>query len=140
MGIITEENGELKTHLVGVRATGGLATGVMAVMGVLTGGLGLIPGAVAGLAVGAASGALLHKRIGMSDEDRTRLQAHLKDGGVALAVMVDDYEVESTKTEMTSLGGDVNHFVLPEQVMDEAEETVQTISDAQEASPSGELA
>lgn len=153
MGIITEENGELKTHLVGVRAagtgakwgtiigaTGGLATGVMAVMGVLTGGLGLIPGAVAGLAVGAASGALLHKRIGMSDEDRTRLQAHLKDGGAALAVMVDDYEVESTKTEITSLGGDVNHFVLPEQVMDEAEETVQTISDAQEASPSGELA
>jgi uncharacterized membrane protein len=152
MGIITEENGELKTHLVGARAagtgakwgtiigaTGGFATGVMAVMGVLSGGLGLIPGAVAGLAVGAASGALLHKRIGMADDDRTHLQAHLQDGGAALAVMVDDYEIESTKTEITSLGGDVNHFVLPEDVMDEVEETYQEISDAQDVSAQSEV-
>lgn len=151
MGIVTEENGELKTHLVGSRAagtgakwgtiigaTGGLATGVMAVMGVLTGGLGLIPGAIAGLAVGTASGALLHKRIGMTDEDRARLQAHLKDGGAALAVMVDDYEIESTRKEIADLGGDVDHFVLPEQVMDEVEEAYQAISDAQEATAQGD--
>lgn len=146
MGIITQEDGELKTRLVGARAsgtgakwgtiigaTGGLATGVMMVMGVLTGGLGLIPGAVAGLAVGAASGSLLHKRIGMTDDDRARLQAHLGDGGAALAVMLDDYELESTKAEITNLGGDVNSFVLPEKVVDEVEETAQAISETQEA-------
>jgi uncharacterized membrane protein len=151
MGIITQEDGELKTHLVGARAagtgakwgtiigaTGGLATGVMVVTGVLTGGLGLIPGAVAGLAVGAASGALFHKRIGMTDEDRAQLEAHLKDGGAALAVMVDDYEVESTRKEIASLGGDVEHFVLPEDVVVEVDEKYQEVADAQEASTQGD--
>lgn len=147
MGIVTEENGELKTHLIGSRAagtgakwgtiigaTGGLATGVMAVMGVLTGGLGLIPGAVAGLAVGTASGALFHKRIGMTDEDRARLAAHLKDGGAALAVMVDDYEVDSTRKEIADLGGDVEYFILPEDVVVEVDDQYQEITNAQEAS------
>jgi len=151
MGIITEEDGELKTHLVGARAagtgakwgtiigaTGGFATGVMAVMGILTGGIGLIPGAVAELAVGAASGALLHKRIGMTDEDRAKLQAHLKDGGAALAVMVDDYEVESTKKEIDNLGGDLDHFVLPEEVMAEVDETYQAMAEAQGATDQDE--
>jgi hypothetical protein len=86
MGIITWEDGELKTHKVGARAagtgakwgtilgaTGSLATGVLAAAGVLTGGIALIPAAIAGLAAGAGAGALFHKKIGMSDADRIRL-------------------------------------------------------------------
>lgn len=145
MGIITEEEGKLKTHKVGARATGtgakwgtilgatgGLATGVMVAAGVLTGGIGLIPGAIAGLAVGAVGGALFHKRIGMTDEDRARLEDHLRGGGAALAVMADDPEVEATKAEIAALGGAVENYLIPDEVMDEFEETTDIIEDAQD--------
>lgn len=143
MGIITlGDNGRLKTHKVGARAagtgakwgtilgaTGGLATGLLAVGGVLTGGVGLIPGAIAGLALGAGTGALFHKRIGMTDEDRERLADHLRNGGAALAVMADATEVEPTKAEIALLGGDVEHYLLPEELMEEFEETRAAVED-----------
>lgn len=145
MGIITEKDGKLKTHLVGARAggtgakwgtilgaTGGLATGIMVATGVLTGGIGLIPGAIAGLAAGAVGGSLFHKRVGMSDEDRARLEAHLRSGGAALAVMTDAFEVEPTKAEIASLGGNVEHYLIPDEVMEEIEETREIVEQVQE--------
>lgn len=145
MGIISLEDGNLKTHLVGARATGtgakwgsilgatgGLATGILAVTGVLTGGIGLIPGAIAGLALGVTGGALLHKRIGMADADRASLEDHLKNGGAALAVMADDHEVEPTKAEIAALGGNVEHYAIPVHVMDEVDETREAVAQAQE--------
>jgi predicted flap endonuclease-1-like 5' DNA nuclease len=145
MGIITMDDGKLKTHRVGARAagtgakwgtilgaTGGLATGAMAAAGILTGGIGLIPGAIAGLAVGAAGGALFHKRIGMTDADRQRIHDHLAGGGAALAVMADANEVEPTKAEIAALGGNVEHFVIPEELMAEFEETRERVAEVQE--------
>lgn len=145
MGIISLEDGHLKTHLVGSRATGtgakwgsilgasgGLATGILAVTGVLTGGIGLIPGAIVGLALGVTGGALFHKRIGMTDADRARLEDHLKNGGAALAVMADDHEVEPTKAEIAALGGNVEHHAIPVHVMDEVDETSEAVAQAQE--------
>lgn len=145
MGIITWEDGELKTHKVGARATGtgakwgailggtgGLAAGLLAAAGVLTGGIGLIPGAIAGLAAGAGIGALFHKRIGMTDADRARLEDHLKGGGAALAVMADAVEVDPTKEEIANLGGDVEHYTLPDELMAEFEETRQAVEEVHE--------
>lgn len=142
MGIVTWEDGELKTHKVGARATGtgakwgailggsgALATGLLALGGVLTGGIGLIPGVLAGLAAGAGAGALFHKKIGMTDEDRARLEDHLKNGGAALAVMADAVEVDPTKEEIALLGGDVEHYTLPDDLMAEFEETRQSVED-----------
>ena len=116
IGIITLEDDKLKTHKVGARAsgtgakwgtilgaTGSLATGVLAAAGVLTGGIALIPAAIAGLAVGTGAGALFHKKVGMTDSDRIRLEDHLKGGGAALAVMADAIEVEPTKEEIAKL-------------------------------------
>jgi uncharacterized membrane protein len=146
MGIITQKKGKLKTHYVGARAggtgakwgtilgaTGGLATGVMVVTGVLTGGLGLIPGAIAGLAVGTVGGSLFHKRIGMTDNDRARLEAYLANGGAALAVMADDAEVEPTKAEIAGLGGKVEQYTLPDDVLEEVDETQEVVEEAEEA-------
>ncbi len=145
MGILSEHKGKLKTHYVGYRAagtgakwgtilgaTGGLATGVMALAGVLTGGIGLIPGAIAGLAVGTVGGAMFHKRVKMTDEDRARLENHLRSGGAALAVMADDFEVEPTKAEITGLGGAVESYLIPDDVMDEIEEAQDVIEEAEE--------
>lgn len=140
MGIVTMEDGELKTHKVGARAagtgakwgsilgaTGGLASGILVLTGVLTGGIGLIPGAIIGAILGTGAGALFHKKIGMSDADRMRIHDHLAGGGAALAVMADAEEVEPTKAEIAALGGDVEHYVIPEDLMAEFDETRQEV-------------
>ena len=125
IGIITEdEEGNLKTKKVGAYATGtgakwGLILGAAA--GILSGGITLIGGAIAGLAGGAVAGALFHKKIGMDDDDKARLIQHLKDGGAALAIMADDEEVDPTKFELSSLGGEVESYTVPEETADELE-------------------
>lgn len=138
MGIITMEDGELKTDKVGARATGtgakwgtilGAAGGLAA--GLLTGGIGLIPGAIAGLGLGAGGGALFHKRVGLTDEDREKLMNHFQSGGAALAVMADDFEVADTTAEIAALGGDVTSFSIPEHVQEEIDEAQETIAEAE---------
>lgn len=127
MGVITmDEEGMLNTQKVGSRAGGtgakwGLILGAAA--GILSGGVTLVGGAIAGLAAGAVSGSLFHKRLGMSDDDKMRLQMNLADGGAALAVMVDDGEMEPTRAELSTLGGDVEHYIVPEETMEELEQT-----------------
>ena len=139
MGIITLEDGKLKTEKVGARAAGtgakwgtilGAAGGLAA--GLLTGGIGLIPGAIAGLGLGTGAGALFHKRVGLTDEDKARLTKHFEDGGAALAVMADDFEVEPTMAEIAELGGDVENYTVPEEVMREVAETHEAIEEAQD--------
>ena len=138
IGIITLEDDKLKTHKVGSRATGtgakwgtilGATGGLAAV--VLTGGAALIPAAVAGAGAGAVGGSLFHKRVGLTDADQARLTKHLQDGGAALAVMADDAEVEPTKAEIALLGGDVEHYTVPDEVMREVAETHEAIEEAQ---------
>jgi predicted flap endonuclease-1-like 5' DNA nuclease/uncharacterized membrane protein len=128
MGIITMENGKLKTHKVGARASGtgakwGLILGAAA--GILSGGITLIGGALAGLAAGAVGGALFHKKLGMTDEDKARMEAHLENGGAALAVMVDDDELGPTRAAIDDLGGIVEHYTVPDETMDELEQTAE---------------
>ena len=128
MGIITMENGKLKTHKVGARASGtgakwGLILGAAA--GILSGGITLIGGALAGLAAGAVGGALFHKKLGMTDEDKARMEAHLENGGAALAVMVDDDELGPTRVAIDDLGGIVEHYTVPDETMDELEQTAE---------------
>ena len=138
MGIITMEDGKLKTDKVGARAAGtgakwgtilGAAGGLAA--GLLTGGIGLIPGAIAGLGLGTGTGVLFHKRVGLNDADKARLMKHFQDGGAALAVMADDFEVEPTKAEIAELGGNVENYIVPEEVMREVAETHEAIEEAQ---------
>jgi len=125
IGILTMEDGQIKTRKVGSRAAGtgakwGTILGVAA--GIFSGGVTIIGGAVAGLAAGAVAGALFHKRLGMSDDDKARLEDHLRDGGAALAVMADDEEVPPTKSELASMGGDVESFTVPVETVAELEE------------------
>jgi uncharacterized membrane protein len=126
MGIITlDENGKLKTQKVGARAGGtGAKWGTIlgATAGILSGGVTLIGGAVVGLAAGAVAGALFHKKLGMEDEDKERLVQHLQDGGAALAVMVDDDEIDPTKFQLLSMGGSVENYLVPDETMDELDE------------------
>jgi uncharacterized membrane protein len=126
IGILVYEEGKVKTRKVGRRATGkgakwGTALGV--VTGILSGGVTLIGGAVVGAASGAVLGSMFHKNIGLSDEDQQRLEDHLKGGGAAMVVMADEDEVESTKSELASLGGDVKDYAVPQETSEKVEET-----------------
>jgi uncharacterized membrane protein len=102
IGILTinPKNGRLEVKEVGQRNTKkgalwGAAIGTAA--GILTAGVALIPGLVAGSAGGGLLGSLNHKSLGMSDADHEQLVEKLRNGGAALAVMADDFEVEATE-------------------------------------------
>ena len=136
IGIVTYKDGKLHTQKVGARATGtgakwgtilGATGGLL--FAVATGGVGLIPGVVAGLGAGTLTGTLFHKKIGMTDADRERLMDHLQNGGAALTVMGDDYEVDPTRTQLFFLGGEVEHFRIPDYVAESLEGAAHAIHD-----------
>jgi uncharacterized membrane protein len=125
MSIMTmNEKGKLKESKVGARAGGkGAKRGAIAgaALGILSGGVTLIGGALVGLAAGGVGGSFLHKSIGMSEEDQARLLNHLQQGGAALAVMMDEDELEGTIGELNRLNADVDAYNVPQDVLDDVE-------------------
>ena len=101
IGIISQDDeGHIKTEKIGSRATSeGAKWGILAgaVAGILTGGIGLVGGALAGLAIGSITGTMFHRGLGMSDEEKKRLEEHLMGGGVALAVMAQENQSEESR-------------------------------------------
>jgi uncharacterized membrane protein len=91
------------------------------VTGILSGGVTLIGGAVAGAVGGAMLGAFHHKSLGLSDEDNARLEKNLQGGEAALVIMADEDEVEATSSELVSLGGAVENYTIPEETMEQVE-------------------
>jgi len=123
MGILTmDEDGKVKTDKIGDRATSkGAKWGLLAgaVTGIFTGGLTLIGGALAGLAIGAVSGALFHRGLGMSDEQKEKLENHLKDGGAALAIITPHEQVQPTISVLETHSDEVVVFQMDEETAEE---------------------
>jgi uncharacterized membrane protein len=120
IGILTWKDGKVKTHkLSRVRAGTGAKWGsaLGAAAGILSGGVTLIGGAVAGAAVGVVGGKLFHQSLGLSDEDKARLEQRLSNGGAALVVIAAEDEVQATKDELAALGGEVENYQVPEATM-----------------------
>ena len=125
IGILTWEDGKVKTRKVGGRETSegsgwGLALG--AALGILSGGVTLIGGAIAGAAGGAILGSFFHKGLGLSDADKRQLEDHLKDGGAAVVAMADADELDATKAELSSLDGTVEDYQVPDETVDKVEQ------------------
>lgn len=136
MGILTWENGKIKTRKVGNRAAGtgakwGLILG--AATGILSGGVTLLGGALVGVAAGSVAGALYHKHLGLTDADKDRLEQYLQNGGAAVVVMADDFEVEPAKAELASLGGLVENYEVPEETVEQVGEATEVAEVAGEA-------
>jgi uncharacterized membrane protein len=134
IGIITlnKKNGEVEVKEIGQRNTkkGALwGTAIGAAAGILSAGIALIPGMIAGAAIGGGAGALDHKSLGMTDADVKSLADHLKNGGAALGVMVDDYEIAATKAKMVEEGGKIDHYDLA----DDATKHVTLLAEAQKS-------
>lgn len=132
IGIITlnPDNGEIEVNEIGQRNTkkGALwGTAIGAGLGILTAGIALIPGLIIGAALGGGIGALDHKSLGMSDEDVKNLADHLKNGGAALGVMCDDFEVAATNAKLVEEGGRTESY----EVAQEAAEAVTEAAVAQ---------
>jgi hypothetical protein len=118
IGVITldEDSGSLKVDEIGQRNTraGALwGTAIGAGLGLITGGIGVIPGMALGAALGGGVGALDHKSLGMSDHDVALLKDNLKDGGAALGVMCDDFEVAETEAKIIVGGGVTAYYNVP---------------------------
>ncbi len=138
IGVITldEETGKVRVDEVGERKTGKGAmwgTAIGAGLGILTAGIALIPGMLVGAAVGAGAGALDHKSLGMSDDDAYQMANNLKNGGAALGVMCDSFEVAATKAKMIAEGGTVDHWAVPEETGEALAATAAAQADATDA-------
>lgn len=145
VGILHWEDGKIKTKKVGARAAGkGAAWGTAlgATLGILSGGVTLIGGALVGVTAGALTGALFHKGVGLSDEDKSRLEEHLKSGGAAVVAMADEDEVAMTSEELTRLGGSVENFQVPAEHVEQLEAATDVVTgdEAAEETPAADAA
>ena len=132
VGILHWEDGKIKTKKVGQRATGKGAvwgTALGATLGILSGGVTLIGGALVGVTAGALTGALFHKGVGLSDDDKNRLEDHLMNGGAAVVAMADEDEVAATAEELTRLGGTVENFQVPAEHVEQLEAAADVAGD-----------
>jgi uncharacterized membrane protein len=104
-------------------------TALGAAVGVLSGGVTLIGGALVGAAAGAATGAFFHKGLGLTDADKSQLEDKLKSGGAALVVMASDDEVQATKAFLDGLNeGQVQDYQVPD-------DSAQKLEDAKDVPP-----
>jgi uncharacterized membrane protein len=139
------KTGELKADEVGQRKGKGGAlwgTALGAVAGLMTGGLALVPAVLVGAGGGVVVGAMLHKKVGMSDEEREKMATNLRSGGAVLVAMADDFEVAATEAEMVRTGGTVTSYTMPEETkvaiaeaVEAQEEAAAAVDEAVEAVP-----
>jgi len=71
----------------------------------------------------------------LTDADKERLELHLQDGGAALVVMADEHEVEPTKAELARLGSKVEDYQVPEETMEQVEQSTEVEPVAEEEIP-----
>jgi hypothetical protein len=131
IGVLTKKDGKLDMHVqrkAGKGAKVGIALGLIA--GVLSGGVTLIGGALAGALGGGAIGALMKKSVGLAKEDFDRIGEQLGDGGAALVVVCDEYEVPGTETVLAKAGGKVQKMALSAEAVAEAQQAVDATASA----------
>ena len=109
-----DERGELKTHKVGATSGGkGAAAGaVLALLGPIGLGVGVVGGALLGK--------LHHKDLGLDDADRERLGAALRRGQAAVGVLADPDELVAVESILVGLGGETEAHELNEAALREA--------------------
>jgi uncharacterized membrane protein len=124
VGLLIWQDDKTKTYKLsradaGKGAKWGLALG--AVTGILSGGITLLGGAVVGGAAGAVGAKLFYKDLGLSDDDRAKMEQRLRQGELALVVMASEAEVAPTQAVLKELGGDVENYQVPEEMLTQLE-------------------
>lgn len=117
IGVLAKDDkGKIKTHKVGKRKTG---TGAVlgAVVGVLSGGVTLVGGAV----VGGILGAFFHKGLGLSKDDLARFDSELDGGRAAVAILAEADEADDVSAKLAELGGEPETHEVTEEALDQVE-------------------
>ena len=117
--LVKDENGEVKTHKLGPsegRMGIGVGTALGIVAAVVSGGITLVEGVVVGGAGGGLVGSLIHRGIGLSDEDSKRIASRLDAGHAAVGVLVPGNQAAAISDELEALGGEceVHEVAAPE--------------------------
>ena len=112
-----DESGKLKTHKLGARSTGkGASIGFILAL--------LTPvGMAAGIVGGGILGHLHHKGLGLSEEDRDRITAQLKEGKAAVGVLANTDEAAAISGKLTELGGKTETHEPSDEALEEAEKS-----------------
>ncbi len=121
MGVLVlDENGKLKTEKLGPRSIGtGAGIGVILAM--------LTPiGMAVGIIGGGILGALHHRSLFTSKDDRERLGRELQGGKAALGVTTDKTSVAAISAELASLGGQVETHELDDGAVAEVDAASKT--------------
>jgi uncharacterized membrane protein len=127
--LVLDENGKIKTHKLGKRSTG-KGAGIGLILAVLT-----PPTLLAGILGGGILGALHHKGLGLSDEDRDRIAAELTDGKAAVGVLAASDEADQFSAMLTELGGATEVLAVSEEVDAEVTAVAPAVEAAEAAAP-----
>jgi uncharacterized membrane protein len=109
-----DEKGDLKADKYGARSIpkGAAIGGVLSLLGPI--GLGV------GALLGGAAGALHHKNLGITDEDKARLSAELHEGKAAVGIVVPAERVHSTTAWLQELGGTPTVHAVSDEALEAA--------------------
>jgi uncharacterized membrane protein len=112
--LVLDDKGKVKTSKLGARSTGhGAGIGLILVL--------LTPvGLIAGVVGGAVLGALHHRGLSMSKEDRANIGTQLEGGKAAVGVLVKPEEAAPVAAKLTGLGGSSKTHDLPDADVEEA--------------------
>jgi len=113
-----DDRGQVKTEKMG-RRSWGKGAGIGLVLGLLT-PVGLVVGVVGGGLIGA----LHHKGLGLSEQDRDRIVGELRNRKAAVGVLAEPREAEAILQKMKEFGGEPEVHYVPEAAMEEAESEV----------------
>ena len=118
--LVKDEDGKVKSHLLGKRKGGlGALLGALAV--VLTGGLALVGGAL----VGGVLGSFFHKGLGMSKDDVNRIGGELDTGQAAVCILAEPDEAAGVSDKLAELGGTPETHEVSEEAVAQAEEAAE---------------
>ena len=125
--LVLDDNGKLKTHKMGKRSVGkgagiGLLLAVVAPPTLLAGAIG-----------GGILGAFHHKNLGLSGDDKARLQSELEGGKAAVGVLVREDQAAAVASELANLGGTTETHEVVEETVAEVEEVVPEVEAAEAA-------
>ena len=116
--LVLDDKGKLKTHKMGKRSVGkgagiGLLLAVVAPPTLLAGAIG-----------GGILGAFHHKNLGLSGDDKAKLQTELEGGKAAVGVLVREDQADAVAAELSNLGGTTETHEIVEETVAEVEEVV----------------
>jgi uncharacterized membrane protein len=125
VGIITFENGKVKTHVGREAGKGAIVGATVGVLAALLPAVGLIGGALVGTTGGAVVGAFVKKSLHLSKEDLQQIAEHLGQGKAALVVVADDAEAKAVTEKVESLGGKTKKYEIPAEGLKEASDAIE---------------